>query len=384
MDITMDAGALRAALGAVRGAVELRPNVPIMAGVRIEVDGGVVLFSAYDNTKAIQTPAVAEIADYGVMVVDHAKLTAAAALCEGSVRLAYLPKRQRVAVSAGKARHEIPCFDPADWPPMGWELEKAGDALIGEGEAWARALAVYSHVSPDFNRYGLNGLAVEVRDGEVRLVATDGSRLAWAEVPLTLPAGDAKAPRRMLLPVDAAKLAAKACAKGGLWALQFGDRAALWLPVDADGKPTPGVRMHFRLLEGEFPDYRLVLPPTHKRMVKVDTAALAAALQVVGLSAVDRNGTVDAHFEEARVLLIAVNPKGGESRAEVDAELDGAPLRTGFNGRLLAEGIGLLGAKEVWLRMGEALDPCIILPKECRGDVSGEPCGVVVMPMRLD
>jgi DNA polymerase-3 subunit beta len=114
--------------------------------------------------------------------------------------------------------------------------------------------------------------------------------------------------------------------------------------------------MQVRLLEGEFPDYRLVLPPSHKRRVVLEREPLLGALRRVGIMASDRNNSVRCAFEEGRLLLSAQDSKAGEVREEVVADLDGAPLQTGFNARYLQEILGATRSEQLQLDMGDALD----------------------------
>jgi len=186
-----------------------------------------------------------------------------------------------------------------------------------------------------------------------------------------------------LISVDTARTLARMAAAGGQFGLRLGARSASWAPVNDDGDAIPGARCWFLLVEGEFPDYRMVLPASFKRVVKVGAAALATALKGITLAADDKNNTVRATFEEARVLLAAQSATS-TAAAEVDAEMIGAPMQTGVNGGYLAEALSLLGAVEVTLSLGEHLAPILITDGPPATPTAETPRGVVVMPMRLD
>ena len=385
-DVTMDAGALKAALGAVRGAVTARPANPVHAFAHLNTVGDTIVVTTTDGLQAFEFAAQAQVDGWGVILVDHARLSAVAALFDGAVRLRYNEKQQRLVIRCGKAEHVLPCADPADFPTIQWEPEGAPEhALVAAGEAWVRGFAVASHVSPDANRYGLNGVSVEkIGDEGLRVVATDGSRLAWSDVDCSLPISGIDLPKMHLLPPAAVRNMVRAAGAGGLWGLRLGRQAAAWGPVDADGKAVAGLRAWFRLMEGQFPDYRLVMPPSFKRVVKVDAGALVSAIKGVSLAAEDRNHSVDFTFEESRILLAARSVKGAEARTEVEAEVDGVPLRTGFNGAYLSEALSLLGGGKVVLSLGDTLDPCMLTSGPASDPPSATLRGVVVMPMRLD
>jgi len=386
LDVSVSASALKAALGATRAAITARPVNPVWSFAHISAANDKLVITTTDGAQAFEVGAEAQVDDWGVILVDHARLSAVAGLFDGAVRIKYNERQKRVTIRCGKAEHVLPCGDAGDFPPIQWEPDgEPGHALVASGEAWVRGFAVASHASQDPNRYGLNGVSVEKIDEEgLRLVATDGSRLAWSDVDCSLPISAVKLPRRMLIPPGVARSMARAAGAGGLWGLRLGERSAAWGPVDEDGKPVDGLRVWFRMLEGEFPDYRLVMPPRFKRTVKVDSGVLISALKGVSLAAEDRNHSVDLAFEESRILLAARSAKGSEARAEVEAELDGAPLRTGFNATYLSEALALLGGGEVTLSLGDALDPCILTIGPVADVSSATLRGVVVMPMRLD
>lgn len=386
-DVTVEAAALKAALGSVRAAVAPRGANPVTAFVHLTGENGRLIAVATDGSQAMEASAEAQVEDWGAVLVDHAKLSAVAGLFSGAaVRLTYREKQQRLAVRCGKAEHVLPCGDVADFPPIQWEPDGAPQhAIVAQGESWARGCAVASHVSEDANRYGLNGVSIEkIGDEGLRLVATDGSRLAWSDVDCTLPISGIRLPKRLLLPPGAVRSMARAAASGGTWGLRVGERSAAWAPVGVDGEAIPGVRHWFRLIEGEFPDYRLVMPPGFKRVVKVDAGTLVSAIKGVSLAAEDRNHSVDFTFEESRILLAARSVKGAEARTEVEAEVDGVPMRTGFNGAYLSEALSFLGGGAAVMSLGNALDPCMLTSGPVSDPPSATLRGVVVMPMRLD
>jgi DNA polymerase-3 subunit beta len=100
-------------------------------------------------------------------------------------------------------------------------------------------------------------------------------------------------------------------------------------------------------------------------------------LSRVGLCADDKNSSIRVALNEGRIGLAAVSLKAGSAQEEVDAEVDGAPLQTGFNARYLSDAVKAAGAGPVTFRLAGALDP--VAWSGARAGVGG-----VVMPMRLD
>ena len=228
-------------------------------------------------------------------------------------------------------------------------------------------------ISADDNRYGLNGAHMEqVNAGKgerrVRMVTTDGSRLSYSEVPFE---GEVGMGRKVLLPRKALN-EIKKLAEGDevVWEISFSDRSATFRGQD--------VTLMARLVEGEFPDYKEVLPEHFRRRVEVDRASFLDALRRVSLVATDRNHSVRFTFQKDALVLSADNLDMGDAREEVPATLEGEGFATGFNIRYFQDLLGPTSSERLSLEMGDVLDPCIVR-------LSGrDDCLFIVMPMRLD
>ena len=230
-----------------------------------------------------------------------------------------------------------------------------------------------SSISVDDNRYGLNGghleqVATDDGQARLRLVTTDGSRLSWSEARFE---GEFGMGQRMLIPRKALGEVKKLVdVDDASWSVSFGERAAAF--------STDGLTLMLRLIDGDFPDYRQVLPAAAKRRVRVQRARFVSALKRVSIMASDRNHSVRFAFEEDRLVMTAHNVDAGDVREELPADLEGTPLFTGFNVRYFQDILSATRSEELVLELGEPLDPCLVrLPDR-------DDCLFVVMPMRLD
>jgi len=379
MVLTIDLGVLKAAVGGAAKAAARRADNPMHSAVLITVGPDGLRVVGGDGVIRVESPAVPCEGDLpdGVCL-DAARLVAVLGGLDGdAVRLTNDVKRKRVILRCGKSEYSLAALDPADYPPAP-DAGAGSSAVLCGGQALALALAdVAPAVSGDPNRYGLNGVKVEAIESStaggpdaLRFVATDGNRLTWQKVVLregALP----RLPKTELL--------------SSPWCALVRERAAgVAAPVTltwmerAVAAEIAGWTVYGRTLDGEFPDYRLVMPEKHKREVTVSAPAWAAALKRAQIMASDRNNSVKCTFEEARILMRAQDVKAGEVTEEVQADLDGAPLSTGFNAGYVLDVLKAAGSADVTLRMGEALDPVVI---SIDGD---EGYCAVVMPMRLD
>jgi DNA polymerase-3 subunit beta len=398
----VEASALKAALAAVRPAVDSKGASPLMGYAHVVIDGERVIVAANRNTVTMEARIRApQDNERCVFVAPHDRLSQIVGLYDGeTLALSYRADRKALTIKAARASHVLTCADPGDWPAVDWSAAPPGGEaptpVILSAAAWAHVWPVAGYASTDDNRYGLNGVRLErTGDGEtLRVAATDGSRLAWrsAQAEPTIPISGASMPRGTLIPREMAGVLGRVSAAAGaddLFALTVGERVAVWSQVDADGNEIGAVRLRFALVQGEFPDYRLVLPQSVKRTCVIKVSALSSALKSVAVSATDKNASVRCAFEEGRVLLSAQDGggKGGEARAEVEAEFDGVALSTGFNATYLEAVLRGAAGDSVVVHMGDALDPSIWLDNLWRpgsGPLRDVADLVVIMPMRLD
>jgi DNA polymerase-3 subunit beta len=374
-----------------QGIADPRAANPLLGCVLLNADhDGVLTVSATGGSltliQRIMLGTVGEngVTDTGSAAVDAARLALVVGGLSGdnvALRLTGKGGKGIVEVKAGGSRYSLSAAEAADYPPLSGEMPAIARAIpdvstVVRGGDLARMLAetVFS-VCSDENRYGLNGLlieAVEVAAGEpsrVRVVSTDGSRLSWSEGVASAPVTLAKRKSLISRPF-AAKLSSLISGTEQEWTLTIGQR---WITARCGDVELGGV-----LVEGEFPDYRQIMPAGPKRVATVSGPALSSALKRASLMASDRNSSVRIAFGPEGLVVSAQDVKAGSVTEQVPCELEGPALSTGFNARYLLEVLSATRAEAVRLEMGEALDPVII-----RVDGRAEAV-FVVMPMRLD
>jgi DNA polymerase-3 subunit beta len=394
--MTLDTLISREALvAAARRAASLsakRAAVAIHQCVRLEVRGDALLtFAGNGDQELSERWPAGEVSGEGAAVVDAARLLAVvSALPQGepTVRLK-VGKRGALGVRCGRSEFNLTATDGADFPPpmtLGHSDGKAaaggafGEAAL-TGADLSRVLAeTLFAVCADDNRYGINGLCVEVLDGGVlRFVSTNGSRLAWSEAPavgeMSAEGGKLTGRNRLIGRAYANELKRLISSDAETWTIRMGGRA-----VSASCGDTT---LTGKLVEGEFPDYRMVLPTNGPAMqATIDAGALGGALRRALLMATDRNSSIRCAFSEGdasgRLVISAQDVRMGEVVEELACDLGGRGIATGFNAGYLLDVLSAVKADEVRLGLNAPLDPCLI-------DVPGRTdCRFVVMPMRLD
>ncbi len=372
MDLYIDREPLLRGLARIQGIVEKKPSNQNYAHVLLEAGGTDLVLTATDGTMTVIGVLQARIEGGGRCTADAAKLFAIVRLLDASVVRFQMTRGARLSIRAGNTEYHLNTTDGSDFPPSPARDDRSCLTLPGSDLRRLVDETLYS-VSGDDNRYGLNGAhleRVEAADGTARLrmVTTDGSRLSLSEAALT---GDLGMPKRTLIPRKALSELKKLVDEvDSSWTLSFGERS-----VTLTGQ---NVTLISRLVDGDFPDYRQVLPSGAKRRVTIERDPFISCLRRVQLMAVDRNNSARFSFEEGRLLLSATDARTGDAREEITVDLEGAPLATGFNVKFLLEILGNVRSERIQFDMGEALDPCLLRIPD-RDD-----CLFVVMPMRLD
>lgn len=371
MDLTIDRASLAAALARAASITPRTSTNPALCHVLIDATASGVALTASDTQLTLTTTHTANVESPGRITADASTLLQVAKAMAGDTVRLRAGSNRRLTVASGTAQFNILGGDPDDFPPLPTQTDRARITVQGGGLRRILEETLFS-VSADENRYGLNGgcLHQVKTDGAdaLRLVTTDGNRLSYSETPYT---GDFRMSAKMLIPRRAMAEVRKMIADDTAdWTIAFGDRSAV--------VSTASLSLIVRLAEGEFPDYRQVLPTSFKRRVEVDRDALDKALRNVAIMATDRNHLARLAFESDRIVLTAANVEAGDARSEVPIDMTGPRIDIGFNVRYLQDVLGNTRSDRVLIQLGEELDPCIVrLPGR-------EDCLFVVMPMRLD
>jgi DNA polymerase-3 subunit beta len=137
------------------------------------------------------------------------------------------------------------------------------------------------------------------------------------------------------------------------------------------------VTLDMRLIEGELPNYRQVVPSDTRVHLTLPTETLTHALRRVALLSAERSRAVKFELTAGQLCLSSNNPDLGDAREELDVDFDDEPLSIAFNARYLMDALGGTGSKEVQLQFKDPLSPAILRPTDDADSLA------VVMPMRV-
>lgn len=355
----------------VQGVVERRNTLPILANVLLESTEGGLALTATDMEVGLRNVVGAQVKKKGSVTVNARKLYEIAREAAAEEVVLKATQSGWVEVLAGRSKFKIVSLEVKDFPELSLGVEAPNGVRIRIAAGTLREMidrTLFS-VSTDETRFNLSGVFMATGDGgTLRMVATDGHRLAMVErrIPDTRLERGVIMPRKGLL--EARKLLD-----------ELGD-AELTLVVSAKDVRInmPTVSFFMRLVEGEFPDYRQVIPGASRVQVRANRDDLLAALRRISLLASERSRGVKFHLEPGRLDISASNPDQGEASEDIEVAYTGDPLTVGFNARYLIDVLGVHPEGEVIdLALTDEVGPGVLRSSQ------DPDFTYVVMPMRL-
>jgi len=353
---------LSEALQTVQRGVSSRPGIPALTGVLIEAtDEGALTLTTTDLEVSARLSIEVQVGEAGIALVP-ARLLAdtVKSLSDAPVEFETDQSQARIRCAAYEgALRLLPAEDfPAIQPP-------SGTRIVAETGRFAEAVGqVARAASRDEARPVLTGILLEVSREGVTLVATDSYRLAVRDLVATS-AGEAKAivPERAL---SEAGRAAQTMEKGEVEV--FVDESQVSFQVGP-------LALTSRLIEGEFPNYRQLLPEQYESRLTVSRQQLIDAVRRVGLLARDTS-PVRLEFNALGVKLSSSSPDLGQAVEAVEARYEGEEITAAFNPTYLADGLAAASGESVRLEVRDGLKPGIV-----RGE--SDEFTYLVMPVRL-
>ena len=374
MKLSIPKNELQQGLARIQAIVEKRNSMPILANVLLEATGkgskGSLRLAATDLEVGIQSTHPVDVGKTGDLTISAKKLyEIVRELPEEQVELetaknSFLSIRcARVnftlAATAAEEYPTLPSFTPETTVPV----QAAVLSTMIERTMYA--------ASADETRYNLNGVHLEVLadSGKIRMVATDGHRLA--RIDRTLASDPSALASGVIIP------------RKGLAELKRlvdeDDADEVELAFEGyNGLARKGtVTLVMRLIEGEFPNYSQVVPKQISRRVTIPTDTIGHAIRRVALLSSERSRAIKFELSDRKLAISSSNPDLGEASEELDVDYEGESLSIGFNARYLLDAIGVMRAKEITLGFQDDLSPAEVIPTDDQDTLA------VVMPMRI-
>jgi DNA polymerase-3 subunit beta len=351
--------------------------VPVLAGLLLDAtaDGGLVL-SSFDYEVSARVEVEAAVAEPGVVLVSG-RLLADISRSLPNRPVDVSTDGAKVVVSCGSARFTLLTLPVEDYPALP-AMPSASGSL--RGESFAAAVAQVSVAAGrDDTLPVLTGVRLEIEGEKITMAATDRYRLAVRELAWTPEQSGLSA--IALVPARTLSDTAKSLAGADKVTV------ALASPGSGAGEGLVGFegagrRTTTRLLDGEFPKYRALLPTESQSVATVETAALVESVRRVALVA-ERNTPIRLSFRDGAVTLEAGTGDEAQASEDLEAGLEGDDISIAFNPGYLLDGLGALDTSHAQLSFTASTRPAVLAGKSAEGGSALEDYRYLLMPVRL-
>jgi DNA polymerase III subunit beta len=368
MKLSISRDTFLTALQVVSRAVSSRAAIPSLSGVKLTATSGELTLSATDAELGLtMTVSDLTIESDGTLLLPGRLLgDVVRNLPGGEVSLALRPEQGDVELTAGSARFHLRTLAADDFPRLpGFEGEPA---KLPAGPLAETIDRVARAASRDEVRPILTGVLLRVEGATLTMVATDSYRLSVKHTELERPLPE---PIEANVPARALRELARIIAQEGP------DDVSISLARNQAVFQSGSVVLFSRLIEGQFPSWRQLIPESFEHEVRLPREELVDVARRVSQLA-QRNAPLRFAFAEGELTVAAETPEVGDASEALPAPYSGEPLEIAFNPQFLIEGLESVEGDELAIKLSSPLRPGLLQP------VGREDFSYLVMPIRLN
>jgi len=364
MEVHVDRDAFFRSLQMVHNVVEPRQTMPILANVLVEAEGDAMRLTATDLEVGVRVNLPARVSTPGAVTISERKLLEIVKELPPAPLAMKVQENAWVALRCAGAAYKLVGLAPEDFPQVAPGRDVTWITVDGKmlREMLEQTMFAISH---DESRYALNGVLLVLNEREMRLVATDGHRLALAvRVAPELPSGMSG-----IVPRKAVQEIARIVGSG--------EDVQVAVSENQFMLRMPNVLLIARLIEGTFPNYEQVVPRAHPHRVVLSRSSVSSALRRVSVLSEERTKPVKFMLSPGLLKLAAYSPDYGEAEEQMEVQYAGEEITIGFNSRYVLEALGAQESEQIILEIKDGLSPGVIKSFEDGGSLC------VIMPMRI-
>ena len=360
---------LHKGLAAVSASIPTKTTLPVLSNILFEAGQDGISMSGTDLDVSVRVWVPAEVKEQGSITAPGKKLQdIVRELADQPVELS--TRGDQIELRCGKSHFKLNGLPSDSFPTLpevdfegGWSVKGADLHGLIKNTAFA--------VSSEESRPILNGVLWELRDGHMRMIATNGARLARKGVV----SGSSNAASADFIVSPVALHLVQRLFEGTdiLQVAKSGNH----LGFKADG-----TEVYTRLIEGTYPNYEQVIPKDNDKFAIIDKDALASAVRRMAVVASDQTHRIRMAFESDRVHLTVLTPDLGEGEDELELTYEGEGIEIGFNAAYLLEVLKYMTTDEVKFTLKAPERAATIEPVPAEGE-EAEDFLCLVMPLRL-
>lgn len=369
MQFTMNAQDLLDGLNTVTRALAARPAKQILEGVLLEADSEGITLTCSDGSLSIESILTGDVKEPGRVVLPGKLFTELVRKLPGGTVTIKVNENHSASIRCMNSKSNLAGMNPMEYPEMA-EVDAGVTVKIPQNKLKEMISRVVFAIATDESRQILTGCLLEVTQGEARMVALDGFRLAMQKVfqPFQLPEGQ-----------DALKAVIPGRVLNELSKILLDEEEFCTLLIDKTRMQATfgNTRLSTVLLAGEYIDYRKILPPSFKTQAKADRSQVQNAIDRASLMAREgKNNLIRMSFANGG-LSITSNAELGDVLEEMDASLTGDPIEIAFNAKYITDVIRNISDSDLCMKFNSNVSPCVVCPPE------GDQYLYLILPVRV-
>ena len=376
MKFTITRQNLHAGLAAVSASIPSKTTLPVLSNILLETEDDGVWMSGTDLDVSVRVKVPADVTEGGSLTAPGKKLQEITReLPDHPVEIS--TRSDQIELACGRSRFKLNGL-PADEFPSLPSVDFDAAVQVAGSDIQSLIQHTAFAVSTEESRPILNGVLWELREGSMRMVATNGHRLARMGVPtgpgsitstdFIVPPAALSQVQRLFKDAEDIHVAWDHGADGAARKNHLGFRSG-------------STEVYTRLIEGTYPNYEQVIPKDNDKEATVDKKALSSAVRRMAVVASDQTHRIRLRFEENRVHLNVLTPDLGEGHDELELDYGGEEMEIGFNANYLLEVLRYMPTAEVKLSFKAPERAATVEPVPEADETIDYLC--LVMPLRL-
>ena len=350
-------------LQTVQNVVSTRTTLPILSNVLLQAVDGQLRFTTSDLDVGIRASVEVNVEKAGATTLPARRLLSIVRELPANEITVEVDSKNVASIRSGPSFFKILGLPEEEFPPLA-KFENAKTFTLRQKDLKDALKKTAYAISTDETRYVLNGILFSFRENKLTLVATDGRRLALVDIELEFPRsheGD------VIIPSKTVNEIARLLTDDGEIKISIGENQAAF--------EVNGTLLVSKLIEGNYPNYKQVIPAETKERVTLERVIFHDAVHRVSLLASEKSNSVKLVFTKNNLEIAANTPDVGEARESLAINYKGRDMAIAFNPEFLMAPLKNLAVDEVFLDLIDEMSPGVV-------KIQG-PFLYVIMPMRI-
>ena len=368
MKIKVKRDGLIAPIQLISNVVERRQTLPVLANMKIKVENGRLEMVGTDLEVELQTNSDVEMESAGEVTMPAKKLNDIWRSLPATEDIVLEQVNDKVTIKCGRGKYSLSTIGVNEFPDSLGFVE--AEPINIDSDIFKQSVEQVSFAMAQQDvRYFLNGMLLEVEGRVIKLVATDGHRLAMTEMSLGAGSSGSTEKARAIIPRKGVLELLKIIDGSDEFQLCMSDKL---VSVQASDR-----RFTSKLVEGQFPDYNKVVPEGGSIEVSLDRLVFRDALQRASILSNEKYRGVRLSLSKGAVKIQANNPEQEEAEEVLESDYEGSDLEIGFNVGYIIDVLSVLDSEEVRITLSDGNSSALL------EGVDESNAIYVVMPMRL-